>query len=54
MRKIEITEEEAKAIISQLENASIPWARVKNIAYFFEGKLKELDSKPVEEPEVKK
>jgi len=42
MRKIELTKEEVKSIIAQLEN-NIVMAKCKNMVYFFEGKLREAE-----------
>ncbi len=43
MNKIEITESDVAGIIMQLE--MLPMAKVKNIVYFFEMKLKEVAEK---------
>ncbi len=51
MKKIELTEQEVQSIMNQLE--TLPMGKVKNIVYFFEGKVRELDTVKSEEPKKK-
>ena len=51
MRKIELTEQEVQSIIAQLE--TLPMAKVKNIVYFLDEKLRKASDAKQEELDKK-
>ena len=55
MKKIELTVDEVRGIKDQLEN-TLPMAKVKNIVYFLEEKLRKAEEQELgkKEPEKKK
>jgi len=50
MKNIEITIEEAEAIKSQLEN-TLPMAKIRNLVYFFEEKIRKAKEQQPEKKE---